>query len=123
MYNKITVTETTEEAKKNTKKSKGKNLTPTAIFCHYSVIILALFFDGEEARRNRSPWLFPGKVLPPKREDQREMAKRPQTTAPGKSSPDWKRYVSHSRRDQMAYKCRITEIDDESEFHICANNV
>ena len=94
MYNKITVTETTEEAKK-TQKLKDKNLTPTAIFWHYSVIILALFFDGEEARRNRSPWLFPGKVLPPKHEDQIEMAERPQTTAPGKISRDWKRAVSH----------------------------
>ena len=26
------------------------------------------------------------------------------------------------RRDQLAYKCRIAEIDDGSEFHICANN-
>ena len=28
-----------------------------------------------------------------------------------------------SRRDQLAYKCRIAEIDDGSEFHICANNL
>ena len=95
MYNKITVTETTEEAKKPQKKLKDKNLTPTAIFWHYSVIILALFFDGEESRRNRSPWLFPGKVLPPKSEDQRDMDERPQATAPGKSSHDWKISVSH----------------------------
>ena len=27
-----------------------------------------------------------------------------------------------SRRYQLAYKCRISEIDDGSEFHICANN-
>ena len=27
-----------------------------------------------------------------------------------------------SRRYQLAYKCRIAEIDDGSEFHICANN-
>ena len=27
-----------------------------------------------------------------------------------------------SRRDQLAYKCCIAEIDDGSEFHICANN-
>ena len=27
-----------------------------------------------------------------------------------------------SRRDQLAYKCHIAEIDDGSEFHICANN-
>ena len=27
-----------------------------------------------------------------------------------------------SRRDQLAYKCCISEIDDGSEFHICANN-
>ena len=27
-----------------------------------------------------------------------------------------------SRRDQVAYKCRIAEIDDGSKFHICANN-
>ena len=27
-----------------------------------------------------------------------------------------------SRRDQLLYKCRIAEIDDRSEFHICANN-
>ena len=27
-----------------------------------------------------------------------------------------------SRRDQVAYKCRITKINDRSEFHICANN-
>ena len=27
-----------------------------------------------------------------------------------------------SRRNQFAYKCRIVEIDDWSEFHICANN-
>ena len=27
-----------------------------------------------------------------------------------------------SRRDQLAYKCCIVEIDDGSEFHICANN-
>ena len=27
-----------------------------------------------------------------------------------------------SRRDQVAYKCRIAEIDDGSEFHICAKN-
>ena len=32
MYNNIIVTETTEEAKKPQNKSKGKNLTPTAIF-------------------------------------------------------------------------------------------
>ena len=38
MYNKIIVTEKTEEAKK---KSKGKNLTPTA----YSGIILSLFWN------------------------------------------------------------------------------
>ena len=95
MYNKIIVTETTEEAKENTIKSKGKNLTPTAIFWHYSGTILSLFFDGEEARRNRIPWLYPGKVLPPNREDQIEVAERPQTTAPGKSSRDWKRAVSH----------------------------
>ena len=69
MYNKIIVTETTEEAKKTQNKSKGKNLTPRTIFWHYSVIILALFFNGEEARRNRSPWLYPGKVLPPKLKD------------------------------------------------------
>ena len=25
-------------------------------------------------------------------------------------------------RDQLAYKCCIAEIDDGSEFHICANN-
>ena len=94
MYNKIIVTETTEEAKKTQKKPKGGNLTPTAIFWHYSVIILALFFDGAEARRNRSHWLFPGKFLPPKRKYQREVAERPQTDAPGKSSRDWKRAVS-----------------------------
>ena len=94
MYNKIIVTETTEEAK-NTKKSKGKNLTPTAIFWHYSGIILALLFDGEEARSNRSPWIFPGKVLPPKRKDHREVDERPQTAAPGKSIRDWKRAVSN----------------------------
>ena len=93
MHNKIIVTETTEEAKN--KKTKGKNLTPMTIFWHYSGIIIALFFDGEEARRNRSPWLCPGKVLPPKRKDQREVNKRPQTTAPGNSSRDWKRAVSH----------------------------
>ena len=55
MYDKIIVNETPEEAKKPQNKSKGKNLTPTAIFWNYSVIILALFFDGEEARRNWSP--------------------------------------------------------------------
>ena len=27
-----------------------------------------------------------------------------------------------SRRDQLAYKCRIANINDGSEFHICANN-
>ena len=27
-----------------------------------------------------------------------------------------------SRKDQVAYKCRILEIDDGIEFHICANN-
>ena len=27
-----------------------------------------------------------------------------------------------SRRDQLAYKCRIAEIDDGSKFHICVNN-
>ena len=27
-----------------------------------------------------------------------------------------------SRRDQLAYKCHIAEIDNRSEFHICANN-
>ena len=27
-----------------------------------------------------------------------------------------------SRRDQLAYKCRIAKIDDGSEFHICAKN-
>ena len=27
-----------------------------------------------------------------------------------------------SRKDKVAYKCRIPEIDDGSEFHICANN-
>ena len=27
-----------------------------------------------------------------------------------------------SRRDQLAYKCCISEIDDGSEFHICAKN-
>ena len=27
-----------------------------------------------------------------------------------------------SRRVQLAYKCRIAEIDERSEFHICANN-
>ena len=27
-----------------------------------------------------------------------------------------------SRRDQLAYKCPIAEIDDGIEFHICANN-
>ena len=26
------------------------------------------------------------------------------------------------RRDQLAYKCRIAEIDNGSELHICANN-
>ena len=41
MYNKIIVTEMTEEAKKPQNKSKGKNLTPTAILWHYSVIIMA----------------------------------------------------------------------------------
>ena len=75
MYDKIIVTETIVEAKKPQNKSKGKNLTPTAIFWHYSTIIMALFFNGEEARRNRRPWLCPGKVLPPKRNDQREVAK------------------------------------------------
>ena len=70
MYNKITVTGTTEEAKKTQNKLKGKNLTPTAVFWHCSVIILALFFDGEEARRNSSPWFCPGKVLSPKRKYQ-----------------------------------------------------
>ena len=74
MYNKITVTETTEEAKKPQNKSKGKNLTPTAIFWHYSGIIMALFFNGEEVRRDRSPWICPGKILPPKREYPREVA-------------------------------------------------
>ena len=93
----------TEEAKKTTKKSKGKNLTPTAIFWHYSIIILALFFDGEEARRNRSPWICTGKVIPPKREDQRELAELPQKTAPGKSSRDWKEMFRISQRDQLAY--------------------
>ena len=95
MYNKIIVTETTEEAKKPQNKSKGKNLKPTAIFWHYSVIILALLFDGEEARRNRSPWICPGKVLPTKRKDQREVAERPKKAAPGKISRDWKRAVSN----------------------------
>ena len=96
MYNKITVTKTTEVAKKPQNKSKGKNLTPTSIFWHYSVIILALFFNGEEARRNRIPWLYTGKFLPPKRKDQREVAKRPQNTATGKISRDWKRAVLYS---------------------------
>ena len=68
------VTETTEEENKPQNKLKGKNLTLTAIFWHYSVIIMTLFFDGEEARRNRSPWICPGKVLPPKRKDQREVS-------------------------------------------------
>ena len=95
MYNKIIVTETTEEAKKSQKKPKGKNLTPTDILWNHSVIILSLFFDGEEARSNRRPWLCPGKVIPPNREDQREVAERPQMTAPGKSSCDWKRAVLH----------------------------
>ena len=27
------------------------------------------------------------------------------------------------RKDQVAYKCRILEIEDRSEFHICADNV
>ena len=27
-----------------------------------------------------------------------------------------------SRRDQVAYKCRIAEIDDGSKLHICAKN-
>ena len=27
-----------------------------------------------------------------------------------------------SRRDQLGYKCGIADIDDRSEFHICANN-
>ena len=27
-----------------------------------------------------------------------------------------------SRRDQLAYKCRIADIDDGSKFHICENN-
>ena len=27
-----------------------------------------------------------------------------------------------SRKDQIAYKCRIPEIDDEIKFHVCANN-
>ena len=27
------------------------------------------------------------------------------------------------RRDQLAYKCRIADIDDGSEFHICANKL
>ena len=26
------------------------------------------------------------------------------------------------RKNQVAYKCRIPEIDNGSEFHICANN-
>ena len=95
MYNKIIGTETTEEAKKPQNKLKGKNLTPTAIFQHYSIIILALFFDSEEARRNRIPWLCPGKVLPPKRKDQREVAEKPQTAAPGKISRDRKIAVSN----------------------------
>ena len=54
-----------------------------------------MFFNGEKARRNRSPWVCPGKVPPPKREDQREVAKRPQRAAPGNISRDWKRAVSH----------------------------
>ena len=56
---------------------------------------MALFFDGEEGLRNRSPWICPGKVLPPNHKDQRKVAERPQTAAPGKSSPDWKRAVSN----------------------------
>ena len=69
-------------------------MTPPAIFWHYSIIILSLLFDGEEAQRNMSPWLCPGKVLPPKSKDQREVAGLPQTAAPGQSSRDWKRVVS-----------------------------
>ena len=94
MYNKITVPKRLKKQKKLQNKPKGKNLTPTAIFWNYSGIILLLFFDGEEARRNRSPRLCTGKVLPLKREDQIEVAERPQNIAPGKSSCDWKRAVS-----------------------------
>ena len=56
---------------------------------------MSLFFDGEEARMNRSPWFCPGKVLPPKRKYQREVDELPQTAAPRKSSRDWKRAVSN----------------------------
>ena len=28
-----------------------------------------------------------------------------------------------SRKDQVAYKCRIPKIDDGIEFHICVNNI
>ena len=44
---------------------------------------------------NRSTWICSGKVLPPQSEYPREVAERPQMTALGKSSCDWKRAVSH----------------------------
>ena len=117
MYNKITGTETTEEAKKTHTKLKGKNLTPTA----YSGIILELLFDGEEVQRNMNPLICLGKVLPPQRKDPREVAKRPQMTALENSSRDWKRAVSHltevsgcvkmshprdRRQDQVPHLCK-----------------
>ena len=98
MYNKITVTETTEEAKKSQKNRKVKTWHQQP----YSGIILALFFYGEEALRNSIPWLFSGKVLTPQREDPREVAERPQTTALGNSSRDWERAVRISQKDQVA---------------------
>ena len=87
MYNKITITETTEEAKNE--KVKTWHQRP------YSGIILALFFDGEEALRNRSSWICSGKVLPPQSEYPREVAKWPQIAALGNIIRDWKRAVSH----------------------------